>query len=86
MDTAALIQAVDLVIACDTAVAHLAAAVGRPVIVVVGVSSDWRWLVDRADSPWYRSARIVRRRLGEGWGPALYEAARAAATALRSAG
>ena len=86
MDTAALIQAVDLVIACDTAVAHLAGALGRPVIVVVGVSSDWRWLVDRADSPWYRSARIVRRRLGEGWGTALDQAARAAATTLRSAG
>ena len=78
MDTAALVQALDLVITCDTAVAHLAGALGRPVFVVVGVSSDWRWGVDRPDSPWYRSARIFRRRWGEAWGPALDQAARAA--------
>ena len=59
-DTAALIQHMDLVIAVDTAVAHLAAALGRPLWILLSAMSEWRWLLDRSDSPWYPTARLFR--------------------------
>ena len=59
-DTAALVQHMDLVIAVDTAVAHLAGALGRPVWILLSFMSDWRWLLDRSDSPWYPTARLFR--------------------------
>ena len=59
-DTAALIQLVDLVITVDTAVAHLTGALGRPVWILLSFISDWRWMPDRTDSPWYPSARLFR--------------------------
>ena len=67
-DTAALILHLDLVIAVDTAVVHLAAALGKPVWVLLPLAPDWRWLLDREDSPWYPTMRMFRQqRLGE-WG------------------
>ena len=66
-DTAALIAALDLVISVDTSVAHLAGAVGKPVWVLVTHSPDWRWLIGRDDSPWYRSARIFRQDASRDW-------------------
>jgi tetratricopeptide (TPR) repeat protein len=59
-DTAVLIERLDLVITVDTAVAHLAASIGKPVWIVVHVAADWRWLAARSDSPWYPSARLFR--------------------------
>jgi tetratricopeptide (TPR) repeat protein len=59
-DTAALIARLDLVIAVDTGIAHLAAALGKPVWIVLHVAPDWRWLTERADSPWYPSVRLFR--------------------------
>jgi tetratricopeptide (TPR) repeat protein len=59
-DTAALVQALDLVIAVDTSTAHLAGALGRPVWILNRYDSCWRWLADRDDSPWYPSARLFR--------------------------
>ena len=59
-DTAALIDHMDLVVTVDTSVAHLAGALGKPVWVLLRHSPDWRWLLDRGDTPWYPSARLFR--------------------------
>jgi hypothetical protein len=59
-DTAALIEQLDLVIAVDTAVAHLTGALGRPLWLLLPSTADWRWLTKRTDSPWYPSARLFR--------------------------
>lgn len=60
-DTAALIMNLDLVVTPDTAVAHLAGALGKPCWVVLTSNPDWRWLSGRSDSPWYPSMRLFRR-------------------------
>jgi Glycosyltransferase family 9 (heptosyltransferase) len=59
-ETAAVIAALDLVITCDSALAHLAGALGVRVWVALSVSADWRWLLDRGDTPWYPSMRLFR--------------------------
>jgi tetratricopeptide (TPR) repeat protein len=66
-DTAALIQAMDLVISIDTAVAHLAGALGKPVWIMLPFNPDWRWLLGRDDSPWYPTARLFRQTTRGGW-------------------
>jgi hypothetical protein len=67
LDTAALIQALDLVISVDTAVVHLAGALGVPVWVSLSFVPDWRWLLGREDSPWYPSARLFRQEKPGQW-------------------
>ncbi len=69
-DTAALMEALDLVISVDTSVAHLAGALGRPLWVLLCRVPDWRWLLDREDSPWYPQARLFRQDKPGDW-PAL---------------
>jgi ADP-heptose:LPS heptosyltransferase len=65
-DTAAVIAALDLIVTVDTATAHLAGAMGKPVWILLPFSSDFRWLMDREDSPWYPTARLFRQqRLGD---------------------
>ncbi|CCE12199.1 TPR repeat protein [Bradyrhizobium sp. STM 3843] len=66
-DTAALISQLDLVIAVDTGVAHLAGALGKPVWIMLTHAPDWRWLLDRDDSPWYPTARLFRQGDGRDW-------------------
>jgi tetratricopeptide (TPR) repeat protein len=64
-DSAAMLENLDLVISVDTAVAHLAGALGRPVWVLLAPNADWRWLLQREDSPWYPTMRLFRRGFGE---------------------
>jgi Flp pilus assembly protein TadD len=66
--TAALIANLDLVISVDTAVVHLAGAMGKPVWTLLPFSPDWRWLLDRDDSPWYPTMRLIRQRAHREWG------------------
>jgi len=76
-DTAAVLERMDLVIAVDTAVAHLAGALARPLWVMLPFAADWRWLEDRTDSPWYPTARLFRQPGFGEWEPVI-EAVRAA--------
>ncbi len=66
-DTAALIELMDVVVTVDTSVAHVAGALGRPVWVILEYSADWRWLLDRDDSPWYPTARLFRQTVPGDW-------------------
>lgn len=66
-DTAALISNLDLVISVDTAVAHLAGTLGKPVWLLNRYNPDWRWLLERSDSPWYPSMRIFRQEQAGDW-------------------
>ncbi len=67
MDTAAVMMNLDLVITSDTSVAHLAGALGVPVWVVLPLVPDWRWLLDRDDSPWYPTMRLFRQSRLQDW-------------------
>ncbi|MBW1783334.1 MAG: tetratricopeptide repeat protein [Deltaproteobacteria bacterium] len=66
-DTAAIIANLDLVISVDTAVAHLSGAMGKPTFALLPFAPDWRWLMDRDDSPWYPSMRLFRQSARGGW-------------------
>jgi tetratricopeptide (TPR) repeat protein len=68
-DTAALIGQLDLVITVDTSVAHLAGALGKPVWTFIHRYPDWRWMLERGDSPWYPVMRLFRQGLTETWKP-----------------
>ena len=67
LDAAAVMMNLDLVVAPDTSLAHLAGALGRPVWIALQRVPDWRWGLDRADSPWYPTARLFRQRVAGDW-------------------
>jgi Tfp pilus assembly protein PilF len=69
--TAAVLANLDLLVTVDSAVAHLAGALGRPVCVLIGAPADWRWMHGRDDTPWYPSMRLVRQPSPGVWGPAI---------------
>jgi tetratricopeptide (TPR) repeat protein len=69
MDTAAVIRCLDLVIGCDSALAHLAGALGAPTWLALDTVPDWRWMSDREDSPWYPAHRIFRQAKAGDWTP-----------------
>jgi tetratricopeptide (TPR) repeat protein len=67
IDSAAVMQSLDLVVSCDTSVAHLAGALARPTFLLLKEVPDWRWLLDRPDSPWYPTMRLFRQRKRGCW-------------------
>ncbi len=67
IDTAAIMQNLDLVVTSDTSVAHLAGALGRPVWVALKHTPDWRWMLKRSDSPWYPFMRLFRQKRRGDW-------------------
>ena len=83
-DTAALIGEMDLVVTIDTAVAHLAGALGKPVWIMLVRGADWRWLRHRTDSPWYPTARLFRRGAESDWASVVAAVVRALPAAIRS--
>jgi hypothetical protein len=84
-ETAALIDGLDLVITVDTSVAHLAGALGKTVWVLNRFDACWRWLTDRADSPWYPSARLFRQTEMGNWTPVIDDVTRALKTLVSHA-
>ena len=82
---AALIAALDLVISVDTSIAHLAGALARPVWVLLPYAPDWRWQLDRRDSPWYPTARLVRQPLAGDWSAVIDELRSALAAWIENA-
>lgn len=79
-DTAAVVENLDLVISMCTSVVHLVGSMVRPVWVVLSCTPDWRWLLDRADSPWYPTARLFRQQTAGDWNTVMLEVE----TALRA--
>jgi hypothetical protein len=67
LDAAAAMMSLDLVVTCDTSIAHLAGALGRPVWVALKQNSEWRWLRGRDDSPWYPTMRLFRQKAAGDW-------------------
>jgi len=74
-DTAALMNEMDLVISTCTSIANLAGALGRPLWVLLSYIADWRWLLDRSDSPWYPTATLFRQHAIGDWSPVIAEVA-----------
>ena len=72
-DTAALISQMDLVVSVDTSVAHLAASLGKPTLIFIPYAPDWRWMLDRDDSPWYPSVKLYRQTILGDWQPTLQD-------------
>lgn len=72
-DTAAAIMALDLVITIDTSIAHLAGSLKKPVWILLACPADWRWLLQRQDSPWYPTARLFRQPAPGAWNPVIAE-------------
>lgn len=81
-ETAALIEALDLVISVDTSSAHCAAALGKETWVMLPHAPDWRWLRDRADSPWYRAIRLFRQPHPGAWAAVVLDVKRSLAERL----
>ena len=81
-----MIDCLDLVITVDTSVAHLAGAMGKPVFVLLPFNSDWRWLLNRDDSPWYPSARLFRQKHTESWEEIIFRVGEAVSELIQSAG
>jgi tetratricopeptide (TPR) repeat protein len=83
-DTAALIERCDLVLSVDTSVAHLAGALAAPTLLLLPTPCDWRWMQERADTPWYPSVTLLRQNSPKDWTPVVADVvARVAALARR---
>jgi len=82
-ETAALIHNLDLVITVDTSMGHLAGAMAKPVWIMVPKAADWRWQLEREDSPWYPTARLFRQPKPGEWDAVLTRLTAALAAELR---
>jgi len=82
MDTATIMTQLDLVISCDTALAHLAGALAVPIWVALPAVAEWRWLLDRDDTPWYPTMRLFRQRESGNWSEVFERIAEAVRTKL----
>lgn len=80
--TAALISSLDLVITIDTSIAHLAGTLGKPTWLLLPFVPDWRWLLERSDSPWYPSMRLFRQPCRKNWQPVITQVLQALALLL----
>lgn len=74
-DTAAILENIDLLVCVDTSLGHLAGAMGRPAWVMVPFAPDWRWMMQRTDSPWYPSLRLIRQQGPRAWPPLIQQVA-----------
>ena len=74
-DTMAVLQSLDVLVTVDTSVGHVAGAMGRKALILLARTPDWRWLLNRTDTPWYRSVRLLRQTATGAWGNAMAEAA-----------
>ena len=79
-------MALDLIISVDTSVAHLAGALGRPVWILLSAVPEWRWMLERTDTPWYGSARLFRQRRADEWPAIFAEVAAALADRVEGTG
>jgi hypothetical protein len=75
MDTAAIMHHLDWIVTSDTSIAHLAGALARPTCVLLSLVPDWRWLLQRHDSPWYPTLQLCRQSQQGEWPPVLDQAA-----------
>ena len=83
-DAAAAVQSLDLVVCVDTALAHLAGALGKPVWLALALTPDWRWLLEREDSPWYPTVRLFRQSRSGEWAGVFARLAEAVAQRVSS--
>jgi ADP-heptose:LPS heptosyltransferase len=83
-ETAAIVSNLDLVISVDTAVAHVAGALGRPVWTLLPFAPDWRWMLHRGDTPWYPTMRLFRQPRLNDW-PSVLKQVKAEIAALSAA-
>ncbi len=85
-DTMAILDCLDLVVTVDTSVGHLAGAMGKPAWIMLPYAPDWRWLLDRADSPWYPTVRLFRQGPDRSWDAVIASIAKEVAAASRPPG
>jgi Flp pilus assembly protein TadD len=74
-DTMAVLQSLDVLVTVDTSVGHVAGAMGRKALILLARAPDWRWLLKRTDTPWYKSVRLLRQTATGAWGNVMAEAA-----------
>ncbi|MBU3555824.1 hypothetical protein [Polynucleobacter sp. UB-Piko-W3] len=83
-DTAAVVENMDLIISIDTSLAHLAGTLGKQVFILLPWASDWRWFLDREDSPWYPSAKLYRQKSFGDWPTVLVQLKKDVAALIKS--
>ncbi len=79
-DTMAILESLDCLVTVDTSVGHVAGAMGRPAVILLARAPDWRWLLDRSDTPWYPSIHLIRQSVTGTWDDAMAKAAAVAGT------